>query len=198
MKTMKDNIEQRTFSVEHRNESERSVVGMAAIYESETNLGWFRERIEKGAFDEALAKSDVRALFNHDPNHLLARTSSGTLDLRLTDKGLEYSFDLPNTSSGNDLLELMKRGDITQSSFAFTVAEQSWEERQMENGEWEYTRVIKRVEELFDVSPVTYPAYKDTTVALRSFEARKKEIEKPKMKTKPVSLMRRRAESLNY
>ena len=167
MTTMDNNsTERRTYRLEMRAATEgRTIEGYAALYNSTTDLGWFAERIEPGAFDAA-DMSDVVALFNHDPNFPLARTSSGTLYLELDDKGLKYKFEVPNTSYGNDLLESIKRGDISQSSFAFTIDKQSWVEEQGKNP----LRVIERVGVLFDVSPVTYPAYKDTTVSARSLE----------------------------
>ena len=109
---------------------------------------------------------DVRAFFNHDPNHLLARSTSGTLRLSTDEEGLKYEFDVPDTTSGRDLLVSMKRGDITQSSFAFTVEDDSWES---ENGM--NIRTIKKVKRLYDVSPVSIPAYPDAddlVVAQRS------------------------------
>ena len=128
------------------------------------NLGGFREIIAPGAFDSVL-QDDVRALFNHDPNYLLARSTSGTLKLSVDEQGLRYEFEPPNTTAGRDLVESMKRGDISQSSFAFTVAKDSWEER--DGG---VVRTINKVERLFDVSPVTYPAYPDATVGMRSMQ----------------------------
>jgi len=165
-------IERRNFqTIFKRAEAEgRTVEGYAAVFNSETDLGWYTEVIEPGAFDNALKESDCRALFNHDANHLLARQSSGTLELSTDDKGLRYSFESPATGTGNDILEMMDRGDLKESSFAFTVKEQTWEEEKDDAGEWHYRRVIKEVEELHDVSPVTYPAYKDTTVAKRSLD----------------------------
>lgn len=148
----------------------RTVTGYAAIFNSTTTIGgWYDEVIESGAFDEAIKDSDCRALLNHDPNHLLARQSSGTLKLSLDAKGLKYEFEMPKTRQ--DIIEMMERGDLKESSFAFTVREQEWLEEKDEDGDWKYTRIIKKVEMLYDVSPVTYPAYADTSVALRSLEA---------------------------
>lgn len=147
----------------------RTVEGYAAVFNSTTRIGggWgYDEVIEAGAFDEAISVSDCRALFNHDPNHLLARQSSGTLQLSLDAKGLKYKFEMPESRA--DLLEMMERGDLKESSFAFTVKEQEWLEEKDADGDWKYTRIIKKVEMLYDVSPVTYPAYGDTTVAARS------------------------------
>lgn len=165
--------EKRTFDTTYkRNEESRTITGLAAIYNSRADLGWFEEEIAPGAFDDAISVSDVRALFNHDPNLLLARQGSGTLKLSVTERGLEYEFEAPNTSVGNDLIVLMERGDVSQSSFAFTIAEGGQEWRKEKRGE-EYVDVrrITKVDKLYDVSPVTYPAYDDTTAAKRSFEA---------------------------
>jgi len=118
--------------------------------------------IEPGAFD-GTDMADVRALFNHDPNMLLARTSSGTLKLTIDEKGLRYEFDIPDTTAGRDLKELLARGDISQSSFGFTIDKEDWEERMGTKPK----RKIKKVKRLFDVSPVTFPAYTDTSAALR-------------------------------
>lgn len=169
----------------------RTVEGYAAVFNSPTKIGWFEEEIAAGAFDEAITKSDCRALFNHDNNHLLARQSSGTLSLELDAKGLKYRFDAPNTMTGNDILEMIARGDLAESSFAFTVKSESWEEEKDDDGKWHYRRVIKEVDILYDVSPVTYPAYADTTVAKRSFDSWKKDdAPQPQPVTYPVEAMR--------
>jgi uncharacterized protein len=160
----------------------RTVSGYAAIFGSTTSIGgWWNEIIEEGAFDDAISTSDARALFNHKPDHLLARQSSGTLKLSLDNKGLMYEFESPNTGCGNDILEMMNRGDLKESSFAFTVKEEEWLE-EVVDGESTYTRRIKKVDTLYDVSPVTYPAYGDTTVSARSME----EFQKAKTPTPPA------------
>lgn len=143
----------------------RTVEGYAAVYNEETDLGFFREMILPGAFDGA-DMSDVRALFNHNPDGILARTASGTLTLEVDERGLKYRFEAPNTTLGNDLLEMIRRGDISQSSFAFTIDRVAWEE---ERGKPDL-RKIERFAALYDVSPVTYPAYSSTTVSTRSAE----------------------------
>ena len=148
-------------------EEEGKAVGYAALFNSSTVImDYFEEEIMPGAFDGA-DMSDVRALFNHDQNMLLARTASGTLRLSIDQKGLRYEFDIPDTTAGRDLRELLRRGDITQSSFGFTIDQEDWEER----AGMKPKRKIMKVKRLFDVSPVTFPAYTDTTVALRSMEA---------------------------
>lgn len=177
---MNKDKETRTYRSEMRMEAEgNTVAGYAALYNSRSEeMFGFVEEIEPGAFDAADV-SDVRALFNHDPNMLLARTSSGTLRLTTDARGLKYEFELPDTNAGRDLRELLRRGDVSQSSFGFTIDEQAWEER-----EGIPVRKIKKVKRLFDVSPVTYPAYPDTQVALRSLEQWKAEHNKTEQKEK--------------
>lgn len=165
----KDATEKRFFKVETRvsKKGKRNIIeGHAAVFnELSEDLGGFREKINPGAFDDVL-DNDVRAFFNHDPNFLLARTSSGTLKLSTDKRGLKYSFDVPDTTAGRDLLVSMKRGDITQSSFAFQVETDSW--NTTSKGE---IRTIEKVSRLFDVSPVSIPAYptaNDLSIAQRS------------------------------
>jgi len=178
------NIETRTFKAQElRADGEsRRVEGYAAVFGSESeNLGWFTEEIAPGAFDDVM-RDDVRALYNHDENLILARTRSGTLELSLDGKGLRYAFEAPNTTAGNDLLESIRRGDITQSSFGFRVKEDKWENKDVEENGNKMTktkRTIVKLERLYDVSPVTFPAYPDTEVARRSLEAATKTEEKP-------------------
>jgi len=143
------------------------ITGYAAKFNKwSLDLGGFREKIDKGAFDDAIAKSDVRALKNHDPNLLLGRTTSGTLRLDSNAVGLKFEIDPPDTSTGRDTVTEIRRKDITGCSFSFTTSEDDW--KYLKDGSVE--RTIVRVDELFDVGPVTYPAYPDTTVAARSLE----------------------------
>jgi len=171
-----NNMEKRIFNVETRVDSTEDgkdvVVGYASVYDSRSNnLGGFYEYIERGAFNEELiSNSDVRALINHDPNLILARNTSGTLKLSADERGLRYEFEMPETSYGKDLAISMKRGDITQSSFAFTVAQDEW----LTNDLGENIRTITKIDRLYDVSPVTYPAYSqaesDLVVAQRGLK----------------------------
>ena len=169
------NIETRT---EKRDDGSTTITGHAAVFnQMSSDLGGFREIIAPNAFENVLT-DDVRALVNHDPNLLLARTTSGTLNLSQTNEGLQYSFDVPDTTYGRDLIISMERGDITQSSFAFTIEEDSWEST--EDGE---IRTINKVKNLYDVSPVTYPAYPsadDLTLAKRSLALHKEKEENKK------------------
>ena len=169
-------MEKRIFNIETRVDSTEDgrdlVVGHASVYDSRSNnLGGFYEFIERGAFtEELIANSDVRALINHDPNLILARNTSGTLNLTADERGLKYEFEMPETSYGKDLAISMKRGDITQSSFAFTVAEDDWST----DDEGNNIRTIKKIDRLYDISAVTYPAYNmaesDLVVAKRGLK----------------------------
>jgi len=166
VRSLNEVVEQRAYDGELKAAVEgRTVEGYASVFNSMSeDLGGFREIILPGAFSEVL-DNDVRALYNHDSNYLLARTASGTLELKEDEKGLYYRFEMPNTSYGNDMLELFKRGDLSQSSFGFTVEKDSW---RMEDGQ--HVRYIERVGSLFDVSPVVYPAYSQASSGLRSAE----------------------------
>lgn len=153
---------------EVRTENSRTIRGYAAVFDKNSVVisGSFIEKIERNAFDDVL-NSDFVALFNHDQNQILARNKV-TLRTGVDEKGLWYEFEAPNTTAGNDLLENIRLGNVQKSSFAFTVKEQRWEPPQ---GERKVSlRSIKKIDQLFDVSPVTYPAYPDTSVAQRSFE----------------------------
>lgn len=141
------------------------IAGYAALYNRESGDMGFIEVIEPGAFANADI-SDVRALVNHEPDKILGRTSAGTLAVVADEKGLRYEVTLPDTTYANDLAESMRRGDINQSSFAFGGVSDIWEER----ADGSYLRTIIEVQRIYDVSPVTYPAYNDTTVALRCLE----------------------------
>lgn len=147
------------------------IVGYAAKYGKFTDLGFFKEKIRKGAFDDVL-DGDVRCLKNHDPNLILGRTANKTLRLESNSVGLHFEDDIPDTTTGRDAREEVRRGDISGCSFAFTVAEDAWrhfgDERPSE-------RTIVKIGQLFDVGPVTYPAYLDTTVSARSLEKAKEQ-----------------------
>lgn len=160
-------------SVEVRDDKpdSRTITGYAAVFNKDSeNFGWFIERIAPGAFSDVL-QNDTVALFNHDPNYPLARNGVN-MTLSEDEFGLRYRFDAPDTTIGNDMLANVRSGVIKQSSFAFTVAEEKWEEKE---GKEPSIRTITKVKRLYDVSPVTYPAYPDTTVAARSLEQIKKE-----------------------
>lgn len=137
--------------------------GYAAVFNQKSeDLGGFREYVKPGAFTKTLQESDVRCLFNHDPNYVLGRTSNGTLKLVEDDLGLHYEVDPPDTGWARDLCASIKRGDIDQSSFGFKTVKDEWH---TEGGE--QVRYLQECR-LFDVSPVTQPAYPQTSVACRA------------------------------
>jgi HK97 family phage prohead protease len=164
-------LERRTMAQEFRVSSDAAPVieGYACKFNvfSEDFGGW-RETIAASAFDACLATSpDVRGLFNHDPNLVLGRTAAGTLKIKTDETGIFYSIDPPNTQVARDLMVSMKRGDINQSSFAMICDEAAWEWDEKTDTA---TRTIMKAQ-LFDVSPVTYPAYPDATSGVRSLRS---------------------------
>jgi HK97 family phage prohead protease len=154
----------------------KEIGGIAAVINSVTDLGYFEEVINAGAFDYALSKEyDIRCLFNHEAELILGRTKADTCKVFVNaDGNLEYTWvpDYENPTHMSVVRSIM-RGDITQSSFAFTIKEQSWttSEKYGNMGK----RVITVIEDLYDVSPVTYPAYADTEADARSIAAMRDE-----------------------
>lgn len=140
------------------NEDNLIIEGYAAVFDSVTDLGPFQERIAQGAFSDVM-DDDVRLLINHD-GVPLARTSNNTLELSQDETGLYYRAQLSDTQAGRDLYEMIKRGDINQSSFAFMIDKES--------NDADGVRVIEKVSKLIDVSPVTYPAYQAASVFARA------------------------------
>lgn len=156
--------------IEKRGESS-VLVGLTAPFgKMSLDLGGFQERINPGAFAGALNRSDAAALFNHNPDNLLGRQSSGTLRLKETDAGLTYEVDLPDTEIARMVTQGVARKDIKGNSFAFTIASDTWEERS--DGSW--LRTVNEIKELYDVGPVVNPAYPDTAVAMRSLQIAKR------------------------
>lgn len=147
------------------------IAGYAAVFNQRSDLlgGSFVEIIAPGAFDDVLSQ-DTRALFNHDPTYLLGRTASGTLRLTVDARGLAYEIDTPNTQTIRDLVvEPLRRGDMSGSSFAMRVAKggDTWHEEK----DGLIVRTIFKIAELRDVGPVAFPAYPDSSAAQRSLTA---------------------------
>jgi len=159
------------------NKTVETVRGYAALFNTKSSdLGGFIERIDPHAFDEVDLEDSVVALFNHDPSLILARSGGANATLRLgtDERGLWYEFTPPNSPNGQNLAEALRRGDITQSSFGFSIRSgegEEWDWVEDEEGREHAFRTIKKIARLYDVSPVTYPAYPDTSVAARSLEA---------------------------
>lgn len=180
-----DEMERRTHTVEMRikepsiGKKSATMEGYAANFNSlSEDLGGFREMLMPGCFAEALKTSDVRGLFNHNPDKILGRNTSGTLRISEDEKGLRFEIDPPDTSYAKDLQVSMQRGDVSQCSFGFRVAAEGDAWRKEPDGS--YIRSILKVDRLFDVSPVTYPAYASTSCAVRSLVQLKDKDEKEK------------------
>lgn len=146
----------------------REVSGYAIVFDSEsTGIAGFTEVIDRNALTGVIEKSDVLCLLNHNEDKgVLARSNKGvgSLQLEIDEKGLKYTFEAPNTALGDELLEGLRRGDITTSSFAFTVGKDKWEKR----SDGTYLRTIQAINELYDVSPVYRAAYDSTSVKVDS------------------------------
>lgn len=173
-----NNIERRYVAEVRKAEDDpesRRVTGYAAVFGSSSlplmdwDHGEFEEVIDRNAFDGVIEQSDVFAVLNHDNSRgVLGRSvnGNGSLSLSVDDHGLRYEFDAPRTALGDELLEGLRRGDITASSFAFNVQDERWEEQEDKT----YKRTILKIGRLYDVSPVYNPAYPDTSVAQRSLD----------------------------
>jgi uncharacterized protein len=149
-------------------DGKRTLSGHAAVFDKlSVKMMGFREYIRKGAFTESIAQDDIRALWNHDSNLVLGRNKSGTLRLKEDAKGLAVEIDLPDTQAGRDAQVSIDRGDVTQMSFAFRTKTggDNWFE---EDGE---DRRELLAAQLFEVSPVTFPAYPDTDVSLKGLRS---------------------------
>ena len=166
---MDKNMERRVFDIDKievraaDGDSPAKLIGHAAIFNKlSDDLGGFKERIAPGAFADSLG-NDVRALFNHNPDLILGRTKAGTLALEEDKRGLRVEIDPPDTQVARDLMESVKRGDISQMSFGFFTLDDDFERKR----DGTIIRTLKKVD-LFDVSPVTFPAYPQTKIAMRS------------------------------
>lgn len=187
-------IERRVFTIaglkiERRDGQLAKIIGHAAVFNQlSEDMGGWREQISPGAFAEAIGRDDVRALINHDPNLVLGRNRAGTLTLSEDDQGLLTEITPPDTSYARDLIISMERGDINQMSFGFSVSPNgaTWGE----TTDGIYVRTITQCN-LYDVSPVTFPAYTHTDVALRSFNAFRESALKPVDPAWRVKLLKR-------
>jgi Escherichia/Staphylococcus phage prohead protease len=177
--------------------------GYAAVFNSLSEpILHFRERIRPGAFTKSLG-NDVRALVNHDASKIIGRTKSGTLMLREDEYGLHAEIAPANTTLGHDTVESIKRGDLDQMSFGFHVLKDDWKHEERD-GKKELIRELVEVD-LMDVSIVAFPAYTQTSVAVRSLwpdgvpdEIEKATAESPALIEEPrqPSAARKRLEDL--
>jgi len=175
---MKPKTEKRTYVVDNleiraNGEDEaRTLVGYAALFDSlSQDLGGFVEIIRPGAFTKTLQESDVRALKNHNSDYVLGRKSSGTLRLEEDARGLRVEIDTPKAQWANDLVESIERGDVKEMSFQFRKVIDRWTERE---GQPDLRELIEV--RLFEVSPVTWPAYTDTEISARELRELSNEV----------------------
>lgn len=155
---------------EEENTESRHIDGVAVVFNQPTDLGWFTEEIDRNAFKNA-KMDDVVLNLNHDDSLLLAGTRNGSLQLDINDEGMPVGADIIETNTGNDALKLVREKLITKMSFAFTVDYDDpdaieWVE---EEGKKSH-RIVRKIDRLFDVSLVTFPAYEQTSVSARSLD----------------------------
>lgn len=159
-------VEHRSYgmaNVEVRAGEKPTIGGYAAVFERKSVMLYgFREKIAPGAFRDSL-QDDIRALWQHDTAQVLGRTRAGTLRLWEDERGLGFEVDPPDTQTGRDALTLIARGDVDQMSFGFNVPinGDAW----TEDEDGIPLRTIKRAK-LIEVSPVTFPAYPDTSASI--------------------------------
>lgn len=169
-KKSSNDFERRSYQITElrvdQEEGKKPVIkGYAAVFNRlSEDLGGFREKISPGAFKNTIQKDDIRALFNHDPNYVLGRTSNGTLRLKEDEKGLAIEIDPPETQWARDLMISINRKDIDQMSFGFQTLKDEWDNSKPKE-------VIRTLIEtiLRDISPVTFPAYPQTSVKVRDY-----------------------------
>jgi HK97 family phage prohead protease len=148
------------------------VSGYALAFNQPSNDLGFIETIDPHALDE-VDLSNVFCLYNHDWANVLARTDTKTLLLRVDKKGLHFDCTIPHTTLGSDVFENVRNGNVQGMSFGFTVAEDQWNT----NEEGKDTRLVRKIDQLFEISLTCVPAYADTTVtATRSLEQHKNEV----------------------
>lgn len=150
------------------------IVGYAALFNAwSPDMGGFIERVLPGAFADTIRDEDIRALVNHDASLILGRNKAGTLRLAEDATGLKVEIDPPETDLAAHYLSALKRGDLSGMSFRFYVEKEAW------NYDASPPQRDLIEVDIDDVSIVTYPAYPDTSVAIRSMEAGRKLIPRP-------------------
>lgn len=172
---MSNKVEKRFHAVEEirTEDGERRIGGYAAVFNKEARISErLIEKIAPGAFRSSLG-GDIRALWSHNTDHVLGRTTNGSLKLSEDERGLAFDLALPDTTQGRDAYTLIKQGYVTGVSFGFRVKKDSWTRG---DGSTPHLRTLEEVE-LIEVSPTAFPAYTDTSVSSRSAEDLLKEVE---------------------
>lgn len=187
------------FSVRNNEEEKESrhVEGVAVVFNQKTDLGWFTEEIDRNAFSNT-KMDDVVLNFNHDDSLLLAGTRNGSLQLDMNEDGMPIGADIVETSTGNDVLKLVKDGLINKMSFAFTVDYDDpdaieWIDKDGDKSH----RIVRKIDRLYDVSLVTFPAYEQTSVGLRNAEEDRSAMEHKAMLDRRAEQDRKMREMFN-
>lgn len=165
-----------TLEIREANEEENSkrTISGAVKYNTESHVmrDWFGdefvEEIASGAFDESLKVRGVAGLWSHDIAQVLGNTKSGTLRLDSGEQELRFELDLPDTSTGRDAWETIKRGDVDGVSFGMIVTKDKWSTEDRDERKV-YKRTILDAE-LYEISPVAFPAYPANEVSVRSLD----------------------------
>lgn len=154
----------------------RTLDGYAAVFNTEAIIwGLWREEVAPGAYRKTLSENDIRALWNHDTNIVLGRNKAGTLELREDDHGLYTRILPPDNEWGRPVLDAVQRGDVTGMSIAFRVVKESW--WHPPEGSKELPKRTIREAKLYEVSPVTFPAFESTSISARSVTLERSEDE---------------------
>lgn len=154
----------------------RKLNGYAAVFNTEAVIwGLWREEVAPGAYAKTIKEADIRALWNHDTNIVLGRNKAGTLELAEDDKGLRVEIDPPDNEWGRPVVDAVQRGDVTGMSIAFRVIKEEWYKPPKDSKELP-KRTIKEAK-LYEVSPVTFPAFESTSISARSVALVKTEDE---------------------
>lgn len=154
------------FELREDGEKPARLVGYASVFNQEAEIfGLWREKVAPGAYKKTISENDIRALWNHNTDLVLGRNRAKTLELREDDKGLSVEITPPDTQAGRDAITSIRRGDVSQMSIAFQIIKQEWllpEDRK------ELPLRTIREAKLFEVSPVTFPAFEQTSISARS------------------------------
>jgi len=127
------------------------------------DLGWFKEKVRKGAFVRSLKEQPVLAFWNHNSDIVLGNTENNTLKAWEDEVGLRFELELPDTTAGNDAGKLIERGDVRGVSFGFNTRKEEWDETDKNNP----IRTLVDVQ-LYEISPTPLPAYTQSNVSARA------------------------------
>jgi len=162
---------------EKRESGEMIAEGIAIVYDQVTIIWGDEEVIRPGAAAESIENDDIRAVWNHDNTIVLGRKKSETLEIWEEKDGVHVRISFPDSEEGRSKYKSIERGDVSQMSFSFDVIEGEWQIRE-ENGERIWTREIIKLK-IYEVSPVTFPAYESTEIEARCKEMALRDKPKP-------------------